>query len=424
LTLADPVTTHEPRLRIAYIMSRFPKLSETFILNEVLAMLARDVEVKLFPLLRTSEAVVQPEARRLADGARHVPFLSAAVLGSQIYFLFAHPRRYVATLAAIVRGTWGSPNYLLKGLAIFPKCVHSARLMQKDGIQHVHCHFSSHPALAGFIVRRLTGIPFSFTAHGSDLHVDRHMLCQKVIEASFVAAVSTYNKRLIERECGGSLSKVRVVHSGIDSSQFVRNGQRMTPEPFRIVSVGRLEPVKGQQYLVEACRLLLSEELEFHCELIGDGPERARLTALVDALGLGERIHFAGPRTHDYVISALQSAHVLVCPSIVTADGRREGIPVVLMEALATETAVIASEISGIPELVENGRTGLLVTAGSAEEIASAIKRLAADPDLRTQLGAAGRAKVMQEFNISGTVDRLLELIQPRSLGATEHARN
>jgi colanic acid/amylovoran biosynthesis glycosyltransferase len=424
LTLADPVITREPRLRIAYVMSRFPKLSETFIQDEVLALLGRGVEVKLFPLLKMSEPIVQPESRRLAAGARHVPFLSAAILASQIHFLFAHPRRYLATLAAIVRGTWGSPNYLLKGLAIFPKSVHSARFMQKDGIQHVHCHFSSHPALAGFIIHRLTGIPFSFTAHGSDLHVDRHMLCQKVVEASFVAAVSDYNKRVIERECGTSHSKVRVIHCGVDSSLFSRNGQRRTQGPFQIVCVGRLEPVKGQRYLVEACRLLLSQGLEFHCELIGDGPERGRLMAQVDALGLDERIRFAGPRTHDYVVSAMQNADVLVCPSVVTADGRREGIPVVLMEALASETPVIASEISGIPELVENELTGLLVAARSAEEIASAIKRLAADPDLGTQLGAAGRAKVIQEFNISGTVDRLLELIQPHRLEAAEHARH
>jgi colanic acid/amylovoran biosynthesis glycosyltransferase len=405
-------------------MSRFPKLSETFILSEVLALLARGVDVRVFPLLRTSEQTVQPEARRLAAGARYVPFMSSTVLASQGYFLLAHPLRYLATLAAIVRGTWGSPNYLLKGLAIFPKCVHSARLMQKDGVQHVHCHFSSHPALAGFIIRRLTGIPFSFTAHGSDLHVDRHMLCEKVSEASFVAAVSGYNKRLIERECGNSMSKVRVIHSGVDSSRFFQKGQRRTRGPFRILCVGRLEPVKGQRYLVEACRLLLAEGLEFSCELIGDGPERARLTALVETYGLDQRIYLAGARTHDYVASAMQNADVVVCPSVVTTDGRREGIPVVLMEALASETAVVASEISGIPELVENELTGLLVAAGSAEEIASGLRRLAADPDLRARLGAAGHAKVVREFSISGTIDRLLELIQPRQLGATEHARH
>ncbi|MGH3031025.1 MAG: colanic acid biosynthesis glycosyltransferase WcaL, partial [Gaiellaceae bacterium] len=178
------------RLKVAYVMSRFPKLSETFILGEMLAVGEHGVEVELYPLLRERAEVVHPEAEALCECARFQPFLSLPILRSQLHFLRRSPGAYLRALSAVLRGTWGSPNFVVGALGIFPKVVHAARLMEADGVAHVHCHFSSHPAVAGFVIRRLTGIPWSFTAHGSDLHVDRHMLREKVAEAAFVVAIS------------------------------------------------------------------------------------------------------------------------------------------------------------------------------------------------------------------------------------------
>jgi colanic acid/amylovoran biosynthesis glycosyltransferase len=183
-TEIDPASKGRVNLdppRIAYIMSRFPKLTETFILFEVVALEEQGVPVDLYPLLRENTRLMHREAERLVERAQYQPFISREIVRSQIRFLRHRPMAYVRALLDVVRGTFGSRNFLLGGLAIFPKVAHMARLMETSGVTHVHCHFANHPALAGFIIRRLTGIPYSFTAHGSDLHVDRHMLCTKVI---------------------------------------------------------------------------------------------------------------------------------------------------------------------------------------------------------------------------------------------------
>jgi colanic acid/amylovoran biosynthesis glycosyltransferase len=388
------------RLKVAYVMSRFPKLSETFVLGEILAVEAQGVEVELYPLLRAREDVVHPEARPLAARARYQPFLSFAIVGSQLHFLRSRPRAYLGALAGLLRGTWGSLNYLVGGLGIFPKVVHAARAMEARGVEHVHCHFSNHPAAAGYVVHRLTGIPYSFTAHGFDLHVDRHMLCEKVEEAAFVVPVSQYNRELIEAECGARAgAKLAVIHCGVDTD-FFRPREGAPPErPFAVLCVGTLHEVKGQRYLVEACRLLAEAGVDLTCTFVGDGPDRAALARRIQAAGLEGRIVLAGRRTRAELVEHLRAAHVLVAPSVPTSEGKREGIPVVLMEAMASGIPVVASGISGIPELVEEGVSGLLVPPRDPRAVADALGRLLDDAPLRQQLGAAGREKVVREFD-------------------------
>jgi colanic acid/amylovoran biosynthesis glycosyltransferase len=397
------------RLRVAYVMSRFPKLSETFVLGEILAVEEKGVEVELFPLLRERTEVMHPEAAALSERARFQPFLSLPILRSQLHFLRRAPRRYAGTLWALLRGTWGSANYFVGALGIFPKVVHDARLMEGDGIAHVHCHFSNHPAVAGFVINRLTGIPYSFTAHGFDLHVDRHMLCEKVGGAAFVVAVSDYNRRLILEECGERAgARVAVVHCGVDTD-FFRPRETAAPErPFSILCVGTLHEVKGQGYLVEACRLLAESGADVACTLVGDGPDRAALTEQIAASGLEERVTIVGRRTRGEVAELLSRANVLVSPSVPTAEGKREGIPVVLMEAMASGVPVVASGISGIPELVEDETSGLLVPPRDPSALASALRRLHDDQALRERLARAGREKVDREFDVRKNADELV----------------
>jgi colanic acid/amylovoran biosynthesis glycosyltransferase len=397
------------RLKVAYVMSRFPKLSETFVLGEILAVAEKGVEVELFPLLRERTEVVHPEAVALCERARFQPFLSLPILRSQLHFLRRAPRRYAGTLWALLRGTWGSANYFVGALGIFPKVVHDARLMEADGIAHVHCHFSNHPAAAGFVINRLTGIPYSFTAHGFDLHVDRHMLCEKVGGAAFVVAVSDYNRRLILEECGEREgARVAVVHCGVDTD-FFRPRKAADPErPFSILCVGTLHEVKGQGYLVDACRLLAESGADVVCTLVGDGPDRAALVEQIAASGLEGRVTIAGRRTRAEVAELLGRADVLVSPSVPTAEGKREGIPVVLMEAMASGVPVVASGISGIPELVEDEKSGLLVPPRDSSALASALRRLHDDPALRERLARAGRETVEREFDVRRNADELV----------------
>ena len=242
----------------------------------------------------------------------------------------------------MLSGTWGSLNFFVGALGIFPKVAHAARLMQAEGVDHVHCHFANHPAAAGFVIRRLTGIPYSFTAHGSDLHVDRHMLCEKIREAAFVVPISRYNRDLMVEECGEVVrEKLVVIHCGVDTEYFRPADAMVDDQHLEILSVGTLHEVKGQRYLVEACRLLRDDGVDVVCKLIGDGPDRKALTRQIAAAGLEDSVVLLGRHDRDGVLELLRTTHVLVAPSVPTTRGKREGIPIVLMEAMASGVPVI-----------------------------------------------------------------------------------
>jgi glycosyltransferase involved in cell wall biosynthesis len=389
-------------LTVGYVMSRFPKLTETFILAELEAMDRAGVRVELHPLLRQTGEPVQPAAARWVERAHYLPFVSIPIVRSQLHFLRDRRlrRRYLRALLDLLKGTWRSPNFLLGGIGIFPKVVHTALAMVDEGVEHVHCHFANHPALAGWLIHRLVGIPYSFTAHGSDLHVDRTMLPTKVDEAAFVVTISGDNRDVIEQTAGSrAAGKVQVIHCGVDPAAF-QPGTRDTEGPLRIVAVGTLHEVKGQTYLVEACRRLAERGVDFTCRFIGEGPDRDALAALIERHGLGGRVRLVGRMTSDGVAAELAVADVLVAPSVPTRGGKREGIPVVLMEAMATGLPVVASRLSGIPELVTDGVDGLLVQPGDAAALADALARLADDRPLRERLGAAGRETVLRDFDV------------------------
>jgi colanic acid/amylovoran biosynthesis glycosyltransferase len=278
--------------------------------------------------------------------------------------------------------------------------AHMALAMVDEGVEHVHCHFANHPALAGWLIHRLVGIPYSFTAHGSDLHVDRTMLPTKVAEAAFVVTISGDNRNVIEHAAGSrAVGKVEVIHCGVDPAAF-EQVERTADGPLRIVAIGTLHEVKGQAHLIDACRRLAERGIDFTCRFIGEGPDRDALAARIERSGLTDRVQLVGRMTSDGVAAELAAADVLVAPSVPTRGGKREGIPVVLMEAMATGLPVVASRLSGIPELVTDGVDGLLVPPGDDEALAQALERLAADRALRRRLGGAGRATVLRDFDV------------------------
>jgi glycosyltransferase involved in cell wall biosynthesis len=288
-------------------------------------------------------------------------------------------------------------------------------MMQALGVSHVHCHFATHPALAGFLIHRLVGIPYSFTAHGSDLHVDRTMLCRKVAEAAFVVTISRSNAIVFETECGGPIGKLEVIHCGIDGRVFRPTERRTGPDRggrLTVTCVGTMHEVKGQRHLIEAGAELVRRGVDVGLRFIGDGPDRPALERLGTELGLGDRIEFLGLRKRAEVVALLGESDILVAPSVPTAGGKREGLPVVLIEAMAAGVPVVASHLSGIPELVENDVTGLTVPPGDSGAIADAIAGLAADPALRTRLAEAGRARVAADFDLDRSARRLISLFR------------
>ena len=399
--------------KVAYIMSRFPNLTETFVLYEMLELERQGVAVSVYPLLRTRQRVVHPEAESIVRRARYHPFLSLPIIRANCRFLRRRWRAYLGVLAEILRGTWGSANFFIGAIGIFPKAVRFAQEMVEEGVTHVHAHFSNHPAVAALIVHRLTGIPFSFTGHGHDLHVERRMLGEKIEAAEFAVMISRYNRELVLEDCRGvRAEKIHIIHCGVDTEFFSPGNRTRTGGPFSIACVGSFIEVKGHRYLIEACRLMKGQGRRLRCHLIGDGPGRRRIARQVAEAGLLEEVVLHGALPRPRVAQLMAEADVIVQPSVPVRRGSREGIPVSLMEGMASGLPAVASRISGIPELVEDGSTGLLVPPGDAPSLAGALQRLAESPDLRREMGRAGRLRVEEHFDLRKNVARLAGLIE------------
>ncbi|MEW6404341.1 MAG: glycosyltransferase, partial [Chloroflexota bacterium] len=387
-----PTPSNSPApAKVAYIVSRFPKLTETFILYEILEMEKLGVTIEIYPLRRGRERVVQTEANRLVGRAHFQPFLSLGVIRAQWHFIRHRPLAYFKVLAEVLRGTFGSTNFFIGALGIFPKVVRFAYEIESQNIAHVHAQFANHPAVAALIINRLTGIPFSFTARGSDVHVDRQMLKQKLEASAFAITVSTFNKELMIDECGPKVrDKIRVIYGGIDTDVFSPRIKSDSDGPFQILCVARFEEVKGHACLIEACRLLQERGVEFECHLVGDGPLRPKIEQQIVRGGLGNKIRLWGAGTHAEIIEKLSRAAVVVLATVPSSNGKREGIPNVLKEAMACGLPVVASFISGIPELVDHEHSGLLVPPRNASALADALQRLNNDPALRHSMGQNG----------------------------------
>ena len=398
--------------RIAYVMSRFPKVTETFILYEILALEARGVTVDVHPLLREKADVVHPEAQRMMKRIRFHPFLSGPILASNLRFLFRRPAAYMKCLFEVLAGTFGSLNFFVGALGVFPKSVRFAEEMERNGVTHVHAHFATHPAVTALIVRRLTGIPYSFTVHGHDLHVEKRMLDRKLEASAFAVSISEYNRRAMIDFCGeGVRDKIHIVHCGVDAGVFEYRERPAHDGPLRLVNIGRFDEVKGHEYLVEACAMLRERGVDFVCDIVGDGPRRGFVRERIEAAGLSECVRILGAQPRPEVARLLREADLFVLPSVMAKNGEREGIPVALMEAMVTGLPVVSSVLSGIPELVESGTSGWLVPPRDAKALADALEKLAADPDLRRRLGRAGHEKVRAEFDLSDNVEALAALL-------------
>lgn len=391
---------------VGYIMSRFPKISETFILYEILELERQGVSIEVFPLVREEGTVVHAEAAEVVERAHFNHLASWATISAQVYWLRRSPRAYLSAWTTTIRGNRASPKFLLRSLYVMPQAAVFARRAIALGVSHVHAHWATHPTLAALQIHRLTGLPYSFTAHAHDIYVEQAMLDEKIRGARFVVTISEYNRRLLASRDPQQADKIVVVHCGIDPDVF-RPEPRSANELFTLVCTASLEEKKGHPYLIEACAMLRERGVPFRCLLIGDGPDRADIQRMIDRFGLAEQVTLLGARPRADVVRALASADTFVLPSVTTSNGRQEGIPVALMEAMAMGKPVVATRISGIPELVDHDLNGLLVPERDAVALADALERLATDPALCQRLAHAGRAKVASEFNLRRSAESL-----------------
>lgn len=394
--------------KLAYLVSRFPKISETFILYEILELRKLGFEIDIFPLVREHEDVQHPEVASLTSRTHYHSVFSIPVIVSQFYWIVRRPLQYFGALWNVIRGNASSPKFLVRGIVAFMLAGLFAREIKRIGIGHLHAHWATHPALAAYVVHRLTGLPYSFTAHAHDIYVEQSMLREKIADAGFVVTISEFNRRFLAGLYGDEIAKkVDVIHCGIDLAVFQPNGKTPKAEEFTLICVASLEEKKGHKYLIEACAQLLKKGIAFNCLLVGDGDLRAELESMIQQHGLSNHVKLLGRQPRHRVGELLAQSHVLILPSIVTSKGKMEGIPVALMEALAMQMPVIATNISGVSELIEHNVTGLLVPEKDASSLAAAIEAVRQDPDAAAARAMRGREKVVAEFDLHTNTETL-----------------
>ncbi|HET8909012.1 MAG TPA: glycosyltransferase family 4 protein, partial [Ktedonobacterales bacterium] len=275
-----------------------------------------------------------------------------------------------------------------------------------------------------YVISRFTGIGYSFTAHAHDIYMDQTMLAEKVRKADLVVPISEFNRRLLVSLCPEASAKIRVVYCGVDTETFhpverPANDPGSPAGPLKIVAVARMQEYKGIRYLVTACRLLRDRGIEFHSTLIGDGPERREIEQAILHKGLRDVLDCVGWLPSSEVAAYIAQADVVVLPSVVARDGMMDGLPNVLMEALSCSVPVVSTTISGIPELVDSGRNGLLVPPADPDALADALAELAGDPARRRLMGEEGRKRVLATFDLINNTQqkaRLLDNVVHRTL--------
>lgn len=403
---------------VAVALSRFPTVTETFILREVDEMERQGQPVRLVPLIRENPPIVHDAAKAWIPRAFYTPYLSPAIVAANVRTLLRRPGRYVSLLARLIAGTIRRPAIFVRTLGVFPKAVLMAERLPRDGVRHLHAHYASVPSTVALIISALSDITFSFTVHAADIQTDRSLLDWKLRETRFVRSISAYNKRFLEElypaEARG---KIEVIHVGIVPEQFQALPAPNNAEP-KILCVAAHKKYKGLPYLIEACGVLRDEGRRFECNVIGHGPMRGELEALIAKLGLGDVVHLVGARPESEVARMMAECDVFVLPSIVAKghkDGEQEGIPVALMEAMASGRPVISTTTAGIPELIDDGVSGLLVPPEDPRALAQALRSLFDDPTRAASMGLNGRDKVQREFSLSTCVAQLLARLDSES---------
>jgi glycosyltransferase involved in cell wall biosynthesis len=391
-------------------------LSETFILNEVLELERQGAQIEIFSLLHPPEETRHALLSQLRARVTYLPSISAA---------------QALTVKQLANGgelekiplTDATGSYMFDDTIPGRNSAETAALVLKGGtlamlararrIAHLHAHFGSDATTVAMLASRLSGIPFSFTAHAKDIYhtyvdaeSDKRMRCAKIAEASLVVTVSDFNrKHLIGIAGKGAAYKIRRLYNGIDLTRFkyVTGGR----DPSTILSVGRLVEKKGFSDLIEACRLLRDRGISMRCHIVGDGPLGEQLAQKIVQADLQNEVLLLGSQPQEKLLSLMGKATICVLPCIVTQTGDRDGLPTVLLEALASGLPSISTTVSGVPEIIESGKSGLLVDPASPAQLADAMATLLASPTMREKLAYQGRRKAERDFDLVRNVGTL-----------------
>lgn len=396
-------------MKILYVTRELPYgMAEAHILPEIASHRAQGWDVRIAELRRTTMAHNQgPELLRITYDE---PLISVRVLLGALAEFVTNPVN-VAKLFAELRHS-GTRKNLLQNLVTFPKALWLARVIRANGFDHVHVHWAGAPTtLAGFAAE-LAGVPFSMTSHRYDI-AQKNLLPWKASHARFVRVIDEPGADEFHEALGPQGKRPTVLHVGVKVPDAVAPLRPGRLDPLRIVVGARLVEKKGHCYLLEGMAKAKADGVNVHLDLFGDGPLEASLKALVQSLGISDRVHFRGVTSHEMLLSALRSGayDVATLPSVTGADGDKEGIPVFLMEAMAAGVPVLTTPNGGILELAGNGK-GVIVPERDSEAIGEALVNLAQSEDLRFGLAAAGRAHVLEDFEVERNISRLRHMIE------------
>ena len=393
-------------MRLIYVTAGFPTGSgEAFFAAEVEALRELGHDVRIVPI-RGRKQVVHDDAQALLRFAVVRPLLDATIIWTALTEFARRPRPVVAALGAVLRAR--SLRVALKNLAVAPKALWLAALARSLRAEHIHAHWAGTTASAALIASRVSGTPWSFTAHRWDIDED-NVLGRKTAEAAFSRAIDRLGAEQVEAHASPG-TEVIVVHMGVPLGE----PQSSAPHnELRVLAAGNLVDKKGHSVLVDAAGLLGTRGTPVVVEIVGGGPLQERLQSRIDASSLGDVVRLEGPMPHGRLLEELAGGRwdVVVQPSVVLPDGETEGIPVTLLEAMAHGVPVVASAIGGIPELLD-GNAGLLVPSDDPGALADALARLAADPELRAGLAVSGRRRIAEEFEAGSIARRLSQLFE------------
>ena len=405
--------------KIAYLIKCFPRLSETFILHEVLELERQELPLHIFSLLQPTGKVNQAAQQVRAP----ITYLPQGFLGGRVLWAAA-ARRFR-------QNPWAFLSISARALARFHHpatfkhlfyAAFIANQVEQTGVTHLHAHYANTPAAVALLVHQFTGIPFSFTAHAKDIYLSpKPSIAYKMSQARFVVTCTGYNQQYLASLLGtrGAVDIHRIYH-GLDLRVFPRDVSVAAPRARPLIlTVARLVEKKGLLYLLRACRALKDQDYEFDCRIVGEGPLRATLEQQIRELGLTDTVELTGAETHERVIEMYQQATLFALPSVVAENGDRDGIPNVLVEALYLRMPVVSTPVSGIPELIRSESNGLLVPERDHAALANAMRRLIDDARLREQLAAAGRQTVLARFDMAANAQRLAHLFLNQEFAAS-----
>ena len=391
---------HQNGTRIGYVLKVYPRFSETFIVTEVLAREAQGEDLSIYALRPTTDSRFHPEIARVAA---RVNWVSRPVRAIDLWSRLTDgltrqdDRERFAAIMPVLADLPG--DEVAQGVEL-------ARQARRDSITHLHAHFASLAGRVAWIASALTGIPYTVTTHAKDIFhesVDPVWLRRICADAQRVIAISRYNEAHLGKVLAGTGATVSLRYNAIELDRFSYRAPQPVASgrsgPLRVCAVGRLVPKKGFADLIEAVRILVSSGVDVEVGLAGDGEERERLTAQIDRLGLAGRVRLLGPLTQAEVRGLLAHSDVFAAPCIEAADGNIDGLPTVVLEAMACGTPVVATAVSGLPEVVHDGVTGLLLPPGDPAELAVALRGIALGEVDTVSLSRGARRLIEEHFD-------------------------